>query len=304
MKDTELHKAGVVCDKLGIHDIRTARQIVRNQELYNEVSKREVISHSDLITEYKVPNNYIKELRSKGLISYFNTTGKMNESARGSKFYYFKDEMEDILGVKVRYYPSVRIRYNIMNKFIIQVAKVCEPERHVKILEMYLVDNLTIEEIANELYLTTERVRQMLTKVCNRTVLDLKRMAEFYPRDRDLMSLRIEREHLKKLNTQLKEKFERNKESKLRADQLAQKHVQHFLQHKLRLELLSEKLMDMDICDFSVRALNCLKDADIDTLEDLLVYNERDIRRIRNMGSKTVNEIKYWLLENFKWTMP
>ena len=225
MKDTELHKAGVVCDKLGIHDIRTARQIVRNTELYNEIIKRDVISHSDLIEEYKVPNSYIKELRSKGLISYFNTTGKMNESARGSKFYYFKDEMEDILGAKIRYYPSVRVRYNLMNKFIIQVAKVCEPERHVKILEMYLVDNRTVEEIAFRLDLTTERVRQMLTKVCNRTVLDLKRMAEFHPRERDLMSLRIEREHLKKLNTQLKEKFERNQESKLRADQLAQKHV-------------------------------------------------------------------------------
>lgn len=299
-----MNEIELIREKLSITDIRTVRQIIKNKELYNQIVKREVISHKDLIEQYNVANAFVKDLRQKGLISYFDTTGTLNKANRGSKIYYFKDEMEDILSVKIKYYPSIRVRYNLMNKFIIQVAKMCEPERHVQILEMYLVNNLTVEEIADKLYISTERVRQMLNKTSNRTVLDLKRMAEYYPRDRDLMSLRIEREHLKKLNTQLKDKFERNKESRIRADQLSQKHVQHFLQHKLPLELLSQKLPQMEMCDLSIRALNCLSEIEVYTLEDLLQSSEWEITRIRNMGVKTMREIQYWLLDNFMWLMP
>lgn len=299
-----MEQEDLIRSKLDINDIRTIRQIIGNKELYDQIVKRDVISHHALVEEYNVANAFIKDLKRNGVVSYFDTTGTINKSNRGSKTYYFRDEIEDILGSNVKYYPTVRVRYNMMNSFIIQVIKSFEPERHIKIFEMYLVDNLSVDEIAEKLNITTERVRQIIAKTHRRALLDLKRMAEYHPRENDLMSLRIEREHLLNLNKQLKDKFERNVETKLRADQLAQKHVQHFLQHKLPLELLSQKLTENLDCPLSVRALNCLKDTDINTLEDLLCYNVRDIRRIRNMGNKTVDEIKDWLLEEFKWFMP
>jgi predicted DNA-binding protein YlxM (UPF0122 family) len=297
-------KEELIRDKLGINDIRTIRQIIGNKELFDQIAKRDVISHHALVEEYNVANAFIKDLRRNGVMTYFDTTGTINKSNRGSKIYYFRDEIEDILGSNVNYYPTVRVRYNMMNSFIIQIIKLFNPERHVKIFEMYLVDNLSVDDIADQLNLTSERVRQMINKTHRRALLDLKRMAEYYPRERDLMSLRIEREHLLNLNKQLKDKFERNVETKLRADQLAQKHVQHFLKHKIPLDLLNQKLTENLDWPLTVRALNCLKDADINTLEDLLCYNARDIRRIRNMGNKTMNEIKDWLLDEFKWFMP
>jgi RNA polymerase sigma factor (sigma-70 family) len=299
-----MEQEDLIRSKLDINDIRTIRQIIGNKELYDQISKREVIAHKDLISEYNVADAFIKDMRRNGTVSYFTTAGTINKAQKGTKIFYFRDEMEDLLGAQVNYYPTVRVRYNMMNEFIIQIIKEFEPERHVELFKMYLVDNKSVEQIAEELYISKERVRQILTKTHRRTLLDLNRMAKYHPRENDLMSLRIEREHLLNLNKQLKDKFERNVETKLRADQLAQKHVQHFLQHKLPLELLSQKLTENLDCPLSVRALNCLKDTDINTLEDLLCYNVRDIRRIRNMGNKTVDEIKDWLLEEFKWVMP
>lgn len=298
-----MEQEDLIRGKLGINDIRTIRQIIGNKELFDQISKRDVIAHKDLISEYNVADAFIKDMRRNGTVSYFTTAGTINKTQKGTKIFYFRDEMEDLLGTRVNYYPTVRVRYNMMNEFIIQIIKEFESERYVKLFEMYLVDNKSVEQIAEELYISKERVRQMLTKTHRRTLLNLKRMAQYHPRDKDLMSLHIEREHLLNLNKQLKDKFERDKETKLRAGQLAQKHVQHFLQHKLQLDLLNKKLTEYDWI-LSVRALNCLRDADIETLEDLLCYNERDIRRIRNMGKKTLNEIKDWLLDEFKWRMP
>jgi predicted DNA-binding protein YlxM (UPF0122 family) len=298
-----MEKIELIRNKLAIEDIRTIRQIISNEELYDQISKREVVSHKDLITKYNVAETFIKGMRRNGTVSYFTTAGTINKAQKGTKIFYFKDEMEELLGARVNYYPTVRVRYNMMNEFIIKIIKEFEPERHVKLFEMYLVDNKSVEEIAEELYISKERVRQMLTKTHRRTLLDLKRMAEYHPRDRDLMSLRIEREHLLNLNKQLKNKFERDKETKLRADQLAQKHVQHFLAYDLPLSLLNQDLTENLNSPLSVRALNCLKLIDIRTLEDLLCYNLKDLRKIRNMGTKTLNEIKDWLEDEFKWRM-
>ena len=46
-------------------------------------------------------------------------------------------------------------------------------------------------------------------------------------------------------------------------------------------QLLKTKLADMDL---SVRALNCLKAADIDTLGDLVAFNKNDLLKFRNFG--------------------
>ena len=48
-------------------------------------------------------------------------------------------------------------------------------------------------------------------------------------------------------------------------------------------QLLKTKLVDMDL---SVRALNCLKAANVDTLGDLVTYNKTDLLKFRNFGKK------------------
>ncbi len=53
-------------------------------------------------------------------------------------------------------------------------------------------------------------------------------------------------------------------------------------------QLLKSKLADMDL---SVRALNCLKSAEVETLGELVVYNKTDLLKFRNFGKKSLTEL-------------
>jgi DNA-directed RNA polymerase subunit alpha len=54
-------------------------------------------------------------------------------------------------------------------------------------------------------------------------------------------------------------------------------------------QLLKTKLIDMDL---SVRALNCLKAADVDTLGELVAFNKNDLLKFRNFGRKSLTELE------------
>uniref|UniRef100_A0A4W5LKH6 Large ribosomal subunit protein bL17m n=1 Tax=Hucho hucho TaxID=62062 RepID=A0A4W5LKH6_9TELE len=43
--------------------------------------------------------------------------------------------------------------------------------------------------------------------------------------------------------------------------------------------------------DLSVRALNCLKAAEVDTLGDLVSFNKNDLMKFRNFGKKSLTEL-------------
>ncbi len=54
-------------------------------------------------------------------------------------------------------------------------------------------------------------------------------------------------------------------------------------------QLLKTKLVDMDL---SVRALNCLKAADVETLGDLVSIAKSDLLKFRNFGKKSLTELE------------
>ena len=54
-------------------------------------------------------------------------------------------------------------------------------------------------------------------------------------------------------------------------------------------QMLKQKLVDLDL---SVRALNCLKAADVDTLGELVRYNKNDLLKFRNFGKKSLTELE------------
>ena len=55
-----------------------------------------------------------------------------------------------------------------------------------------------------------------------------------------------------------------------------------------RRQVLKQKLSDMNL---SVRALNCLKAADVETLGDLVQFNKNDLLKFRNFGKKSLTEL-------------
>ena len=54
-------------------------------------------------------------------------------------------------------------------------------------------------------------------------------------------------------------------------------------------QLLKTKLVDMDL---SVRALNCLKAAEVHTLGELVQFNKNDLLKFRNFGRKSLTELE------------
>ena len=60
-------------------------------------------------------------------------------------------------------------------------------------------------------------------------------------------------------------------------------------------QLLNQKLIDLDL---SVRALNCLKAAEVDTLGELVTYHRSDLLKFRNFGKKSLTELDELLEKN------
>ncbi len=74
----------------------------------------------------------------------------------------------------------------------------------------------------------------------------------------------------------------------LEADEIAQ--TETYDEESLHMrQLLKTKLVDMDL---SVRALNCLKAAEVDSLGDLVSYNKNDLMKFRNFGKKSLTELE------------
>jgi DNA-directed RNA polymerase subunit alpha len=73
----------------------------------------------------------------------------------------------------------------------------------------------------------------------------------------------------------------------MEADEIAQ--TESYDEESLHMrQLLKTKLVDMDL---SVRALNCLKAAEVDTLGDLVSYHKSDLMKFRNFGKKSLTEL-------------
>ncbi len=66
---------------------------------------------------------------------------------------------------------------------------------------------------------------------------------------------------------------------------------------KEKEESKKEKVLEMSIedLDLSVRSYNCLKRAGINTVEDLANKSEEDMMKVRNLGRKSLDEVKYKL---------
>lgn len=80
----------------------------------------------------------------------------------------------------------------------------------------------------------------------------------------------------------------------LESDEIAQSEAYDEESLHMR-QLLKTKLIDMDL---SVRALNCLKAAEVDSLGDLVSFNKNDLMKFRNFGRKSLTELEELVILN------
>ena len=78
-------------------------------------------------------------------------------------------------------------------------------------------------------------------------------------------------------------------DEKITMEDTAQEDNEEFDEEVLHMrQVLKQKLSDMNL---SVRALNCLKAADVETLGDLVQFNKNDLLKFRNFGKKSLSEL-------------
>lgn len=137
-----------------------------------------------------------------------------------------------------------------------------------------------MEEIGNYYGLTRERIRQIFYKALRRSV-DMKSILERLPQaEKDSAEL----EYLRKKSKQDDERIiELEEKLNLPPSQR---------QETADRELMMTRLVD---CNLSVRALNCLKAADIETIGDLVQLKKVTLLQFRNFGKKTLRELDDFL---------
>lgn len=141
----------------------------------------------------------------------------------------------------------------------IPIDSIFTPIRHVK----YTVENFRVEQKTDY----------------EKLILDMKSDGSIHPK-----------EALKEAAKILIHHFMLFSDEKITLDTEDKAKEQDFDEHALHIrQLLKSNLVDMDL---SVRALNCLKAADVETLADLVSYNKMDLLKFRNFGKKSLAELE------------
>ncbi len=141
----------------------------------------------------------------------------------------------------------------------IPIDSIFTPIRHVK----YTVENFRVEQKTDY----------------EKLIIDMKSDGSIHPKDALKEAAKILIHHFMLFSD---EKITMDTEDKAKE--------QDFDEHALHIrQLLKTKLVDMDL---SVRALNCLKAADVETLADLVSYNKMDLLKFRNFGKKSLAELE------------
>ena len=179
-----------------------------------------------------------------------------------------KQEMQDRLE-DMNMFPE-RIK-NITNLLMSLIPHFVDNlmEREVEIV-MLILQGEKISDVAQKLQLTRDRTRQIWEKAI--------RKMSYFPNE-----LRLKDERIEDLMRTIED-------LEARIDQAGIDKVPHS-----KANLLASSIYDYD---FSVRTLNCLRAAEIRTVEDLIKYPRARLLKFRNFGKKALTELDEWLDEH------
>lgn len=180
-------------------------------------------------------------------------------------------------------------RYDFKHAILGCAAFISVSDRSFDILSQFL-SGKGLKEIAEWHKLSTERTRQILCK----TIRSLNYRTGKYDTlrkencelERRIRILEAECKELRK-EVGLKD----NECEKLRKKVSLNEPVENNTETTYREWKGIDPSTPLADLDLSVRALNCLKAANIETLYDLVRFNKRDLLRYRNFGKKTLVEI-------------
>ena len=167
-----------------------------------------------------------------------------------------------------------------------RIGKICK--REAEVMKM-IVRGDDLDSVGKCFGLTRARISQIFFKACKRcsAVEDIKEQLDeaeiLKEKNKELLAA------LKVLNSE-NEDLSDKLELKLMKDKLkSEEEARQWLNvHEPTCKLLSKKIVD---CGLSVRALCCLKSADLETIGDVARWSKTDFLKLRNFGKKTLSEL-------------
>lgn len=156
------------------------------------------------------------------------------------------------------YVPSDENRIFCTDVNVIPIDSIYTPIRNVK----YIVDNFRVEQKTDY----------------EKLILEISTDGSIHPKDALREAAKILIYH-----------FMLFSDEKITIENSDAENNEEFDEEILHMrQLLKTKLVDMDL---SVRALNCLKAADVETLGELVQFNKTDLLKFRNFGKKSLTEL-------------
>ncbi|MBS1645951.1 MAG: DNA-directed RNA polymerase subunit alpha [Bacteroidetes bacterium] len=157
------------------------------------------------------------------------------------------------------YVPAEENKANNAAHGVIAIDSIYTPIKNVK----YVVENYRVEQKTDY----------------ERLLLDIVTDGSIHPKEALKESAKILIHH-----------FMLFSDERITLDAEEKKKEAEFDEHTLHMrQLLKTKLVDLDL---SVRALNCLKAADVETLGELVAFNKNDLLKFRNFGKKSLTELE------------
>lgn len=146
-----------------------------------------------------------------------------------------------------------------------------------------------MSSVAEDLLLSRARVSQIFFKGCKKcgNIEDIKdRLDEAEKLKEQNVELLADLKMMEEENQMLRIKLGmKEEEERLKTEEEARNWIN---ENDEMCKLLSRRLID---CELSVRALNCLKEANLDTIGDVAKWNKVDFLKLRNFGKKTLIEL-------------
>ena len=162
-------------------------------------------------------------------------------------------------------------------------------------LEGYAISSVRIEGVDHEFATLKGIVEDVTEIVLNLKQVRFKQQIEGTDNEKLVLELTTDgsihpKDALKEAAKILIHHFMLFSDERITLDSEVKSETEEFDETSLHMrQLLKTKLVDMDL---SVRALNCLKAADVETLGDLVSYNKNDLLKFRNFGKKSLTELE------------
>jgi hypothetical protein len=152
-------------------------------------------------------------------------------------------------------------------------------ERDKQILQMKWKHCMSNKDIAEYFGIVPARIRQIYERGARQFKINIGKAIEEY---KHMNKFFEEIENLKYENRELKEE---NEMFKRRFDALTAEDKMFCGQ----VDVLKQRIIDFD---FDVRAMNALRGAEVNTMEELIKFSRNDLMKFRNIGKGSIDKIE------------